>query len=158
MYNINISIIMKKIFSSLFILFIAVQTIFAADVITKDINQLPKGARDFISTYFPNYELQQIKIDKEALAGTTYDVYFTNGAEFEFDKKGNWTEIDLQKTGEIMPKNLVPPFAAKYLKDNKFVNEYVTKIDRDKNGCEVTLNDGKSFEFDSKGKFKKMDD
>ena len=56
---------MKKILSLLVLAIVAVQFSFAADVITKDINQLPLPARNFINRHFTKPEVVQIKIDKD---------------------------------------------------------------------------------------------
>ena len=86
---------------------IAIQFSFADDVITKDINRLPQQARNFISTYFPDCQLQHIKIDKE-LTSTSYEVYMTDGTEIDFDGKGNWTDVDREKCGTKVPDALIP--------------------------------------------------
>ena len=58
---------MKKILSLLVLAIVAVQFSFAADVITKDINQLPLPARNFINRHFTKPEVVQIKIDKDLM-------------------------------------------------------------------------------------------
>ena len=58
---------MKKILSLLVLAIVAVQFSWAADVITKDMNQLPLPARNFINRHFTKPEVSHIKIDKEML-------------------------------------------------------------------------------------------
>ena len=65
---------MKKILSLLVLAIVAVQFSFAADVITKDINQLPLSARNFINRHFTKPEVVQIKIDKDAPSCTNCDL------------------------------------------------------------------------------------
>ena len=65
---------MKKILSLLVLAIVAVQFSFAADVITKDINQLPLPARNFINRHFTKPEVVQIKIDKDLMESTKYEV------------------------------------------------------------------------------------
>lgn len=48
---------MKKILSLLVLAIVAVQFSFAKDVITKDMNQLPLPARNFINGNFANHRL-----------------------------------------------------------------------------------------------------
>lgn len=148
---------MKKFFSLLVMAIIAIQFSFADDVITKDINRLPQQARSFISTYFPDCQLQHIKIDKDVMS-TSYEVYMVNGIEVDFDGKGNWTDVDTEKSGSKVPDELIPDFVTNYMKANGFTNEYVVKIDRDRSGYDVELNTGVSLEFTNSGKFKKADD
>ena len=61
---------MKKILSLLVLAIVAVQFSWAADVITKDMNQLPLPARNFINRHFTKPEVSHIKIDKEMLEAT----------------------------------------------------------------------------------------
>lgn len=147
---------MKKIISLLVMAIVAVQFAFAADVITKDVNQLPLPARNFINKYFTKAQVTHIKIDSEMLESKKYEVLLTNGTEIDFDKKGNWMEVDSKK-GKV-PAALVPTFVTDYLKANNFTDEFVTKVEREGKGTEVKLNTGLSFQFDKKGKFRKADD
>ena len=140
---------MKKILSLLVLAIVAVQFSWAADVITKDMNQLPLPARNFINPH--------IKIDKEMLEATKYEVLLTDGTEIEFDSKGNWEEVSARK-GQVIPASIVPNFAVDYLKAHNFAAEGVTKVERDRKGYEVELSTGVSFKFDKKGKFVKADD
>ena len=78
---------MKKIMSLLVMALVAIQFSFAGDVITKAINKLPQPPRQFISTYFPECQLQHIKIEKDGLS-TSYEVTFVYVIEVDFDSKG----------------------------------------------------------------------
>ena len=69
---------MKKILSLLVLAIVAVQFSWAADVITKDMNQLPLPARNFINRHFTKPEVSHIKIDKEMLEATKYEVLLTD--------------------------------------------------------------------------------
>ena len=51
---------MKKILSLLVLAIVAVQFSFAKDVITKDMNQLPLPARNFINSHFTKPEVAHI--------------------------------------------------------------------------------------------------
>lgn len=146
---------MKKVLSILAVAIVAIQFAFAGDVITKDINQLPLAARNFINKHFTSPEVSHIKIDKDGMS-RNYEVRLTNGTEIDFDSRGNWTEVDANK-GKV-PATIVPTFATDYLKANNFTNEFVTKVERDRKGYEVKLNTGISFKFDNNGKFRKADD
>ena len=139
---------MKKILSLLVLAIVAVQFSFAADVITKDINQLPLSARNFINRHFTKPEVVQIKIDKDLMESTKYEVLLMDGTEIDFDSRGNWEEVSAKK-GKTVPATVVPGFAANYLK---------TKVERDRKGYEIELSTGISFKFDKKGKFLKADD
>ena len=79
------------------------------------------------------------------------------GTEIDFDSKGNGEEVSAKK-GQTVPVSIVPGFAVNYLKAHNFVNEGVTKVERDRKGYEIELSTGLSFKFDKKGKFIKADD
>ena len=157
-YSINAKriTIMKKILSLLVLAIVAVQFSFAKDVITKDMNQLPLPARNFINGNFAKPQIAHIKIDKDMMESTKYEVLLMDGTEIDFDSKGNWEEVSAGK-GHAVPASVVPSFAASYLKEHNFT-EPVTKVERDRKGYEVELSTGVSFKFDKKGKFLKADD
>lgn len=146
---------MKKILSLLVVALVAIQMAFAADVITKDMNQLPLPARNFIQQYFTNPQVAHIKIESEMLESRKYEVKLVNGTEIDFDKKGNWVEVDGKK--KAIPTELIPAFIKDYLKTNGFSKESVTKLEREGKGYEAELNTGVSFKFDKKGRFVKAD-
>ena len=148
---------MKKILSLLVLAIVAVQFSFAADVITKDINQLPLPARNFINRHFTKPEVVQIKIDKDLMEATKYEVLLMDGTEIDFDSRGNWEEVSAKK-GKTVPATVVPGFAANYLKTHNFVSEGVTKVARDSKGYEIELSTGISLKFDKNGKILKADD
>lgn len=79
---------MKKILSLLVLAIVAVQFSWAADVITKDMNQLPLPARNFINRHFTKPEVSHIKIDKEMLEATKYEVLLTDGTENRIRQQG----------------------------------------------------------------------
>lgn len=66
---------------------------------------LPANAQTFLKTHFGSKKPSYILEDKEILS-TEYKVQFDNKIEIEFDKKGNWKEVDA-KTGKI-PKSIIP--------------------------------------------------
>lgn len=148
---------MKKFLSLLLLAIVAVQFSFAKDVITKDMNQLPLPARNFINSHFTKPELSHIKIDKERMESTKYEVVLMDGTEIEFDSQGNWEEVSAKK-GQVVPVTIVPGFAVDYLKAHKFTNEGVRKVERNRKGYEIELSTGVSFKFDNKGRFIKADD
>lgn len=147
---------MKKILSLLVMAIVAIQFSFAGDVVTKDMNQLPLPARNFINRHFTKPQVSHIKIDKEMMESTKYEVLLMDGSEIEFDSKGNWEEVSARK-GHKVPDSVIPSFAVTYLKEHQFT-EPVTKVERDRKGYEVELSTGISFKFNNKGKFLKADD
>lgn len=146
---------MKKVLSILVLALVAVQFAFAGDIITRDIKQLPVAARNFISQYFADSQISRIKIETEMFGSKKYEVLLTDRTEIDFDGNGKWKEVDCKKTA--VPEALVPTFVKEYV-DANFPQETITKIERDRHGVEVELNDDYSLKFNSKGKFVRMDD
>ncbi|MCR4031140.1 MULTISPECIES: PepSY-like domain-containing protein [Flavobacterium] len=113
---------------------------------------LPANAQTFLKTHFgskkPNYILE----DKEILS-TEYKVKFDNEIEIEFDKKGNWKEVDGQNSK--IPKSIVPKKIASYIKTN-FPKEKVTKIEIGTSGYETKLTNGLELKFNLKEDFTKV--
>lgn len=145
---------MKKILSILVLAVVVVQFAFAGDVITKDTKELPLTARNFINRYFTKPHISYIKIESEFLS-KKYEVILTDRTEIDFDKKGNWTEVDCKKNA--VPAALIPVSIKDYVKTN-FPHEIITKIERDGSGLEVELANDFSLKFNKQGKFVSMDD
>lgn len=146
---------MKKVLSILVMALVAVQFAIAGEVITRDANQLPLNARNFINQYFSKPQISRIKIETNILGSKKYEVLLTDRTEIDFDSNGNWTEVDCKKAA--VPGALVPVSVKEYVKTN-FPREIITKIDRGGSGMEVELANDYSLKFNSKGKFVKMDD
>ena len=72
---------------------------------------------------------------------------FTNGNKVEFDKKGEWTEIDCKHT--VVPTAIIPTTIQKYVTTN-YPDTRVLKIERDKKEYEVQLSNRVELKFDLK--------
>ena len=114
---------------------------------------LPGNAQTFLKTHFGSKKPSYILEDKEILS-TEYKVQFSNQIEVEFDKKGNWKEVDA-KTGKV-PKSIIPKKIASYIKEN-FPKEDITKIEIGSSGYETKLTNGLELKFNLKGDFIKID-
>ena len=143
------------VLSILVLALVAVQFAFAGDVITQDTKQLPLTARNFINQYFSKPHISHIKIESEILQTKKYEVLLTDRTEIDFDKKGNWLEVDCKKSA--VPEALIPVPVKEYVKAN-FPREIITKIERGRTGVEIELGNDYSLKFNKKGKFVSMDD
>ncbi|WP_125722577.1 PepSY-like domain-containing protein [Flavobacterium ustbae] len=114
---------------------------------------LPANAQTFLKTHFGSKKPSYILEDKEILS-TEYKVKFGNEIEIEFDKKGNWKEVDGKNTK--IPKSIVPQKIASYIKTN-FPKEKVTKIEIGSSGYETKLTNGLELKFNLKENFVKID-
>ena len=114
---------------------------------------LPANAQTFLKTHFGSKKPSYILQDKDILS-TEYKVKFNTEIEIEFDKKGNWKEVD-GKNSKI-PKSIVPKKIASYIKSN-FPKEKVSKIEIGSSGYETKLTNGLELKFNLKEDFIKID-
>ncbi len=114
---------------------------------------LPANAQTFLKTHFGSKKPSYILEDKEILS-TEYKVQYDNQLEIEFDKKGNWKEVDGKN--DKIPKSIVPKKIASYIKTN-FPKEKVTKIEIGTSSYETKLTNGLELKFNLKEEFIKID-
>lgn len=146
---------MKKILSVLFFALALTTSVWADDVISRDVKKLPVAAQNFIKKNFPKSKVSYIKIDKDLLEAATYEAILEDGVQIDFNNKGEWTEIDCKL--QPVPAALIPATIATYLKNN-YPNEVVEKIERDRKGYEVELKHSFTLKFNTKGQFLRLDD
>ena len=103
--------------------------------------------------------LKQNFADKTPLAITAdrddYKVMYTSGDKVEFDKKGEWRDIEC-KTSQV-PANLIPAQIAANV-NATFPGTSITEIDRDRRGYSVKLSNGLELEFNKKFQIVELDD
>ncbi len=71
----------------------------------------------------------------------------TDRTEIDFDKKGNWLEVDCKKSA--VPEALIPVPVKEYVKAN-FPREIITKIERGRTGVEIELGNDYSLKFNKR--------
>lgn len=118
------------------------------------IAELPATAQTFIKTNFPNQATSYIIEDKE-ITHTEYKVRFTGGTEVEFDGKGSWEELDANKGA--LPVSVLPKAIATYVAQN-YKGLTVEKLDRERYGYKLEFTNDLELEFDTNGKFLRIDD
>ena len=74
-----------------------------------------------------------------------YDVIFTNGNKVEFDKRGNWKEVNCKYSS--VPVDVIPSAIQKYVAEN-YPDAQVIKIERDKKDYEIKLSNKWELKFD----------
>ena len=116
-------------------------------------SELPAAAQAFIKEHFSGQTVTTIKAEKD-LTGTEYDVVLSGGVKIEFDGKGNWEEIDANTTA--LPATVVPAVIADYVAKN-YAGKAIVQIDKDRKGFDVELADDTELEFDTNGKFIRVD-
>ena len=111
------------------------------------VSEMPKAAQLFIKNHFADLSVAMAKVETDFL-DKNYDVVFTNGNKVEFDKKGNWTNVDCEHTQvpvAILPE-AIRQFVAKNYPDAKVLKIEVT----DRKGYDVELSNGFELEFDKR--------
>ena len=118
------------------------------------VEQLPASAKTFVKKYFPQATIEYATKDTEFM-GTTYEVRLSDGTKVEFDKKGNWDNVDCKT--KAVPASLVPAAIAQYVKAH-YPNTVIVKIDKERGGYEIELSNDLDLKFNSKGKLIGIDD
>jgi len=106
------------------------------------INALPVGCVDFINNHFPRTEIKYAKLDADIQ--NTYEVTLNNGTKIEFNKKGEWVEIDANM-GKV-PTEIIPTPINEYVSNN-YPKVAVSKIEKELNTTKIKLSDGTELEF-----------
>lgn len=137
---------MKKLFF-LFVCLFALQSVARADDDKPiQVSQMPAVSQQFIKQHFADHKVAIAKAESNFM-DKSYEVIFTNGNKVEFDKKGNWKDIDC-KYGSV-PVAIIPVAIQNYVKTN-YPDTKILKIDRDKRDFEVKLSNRLELKFDLK--------
>ena len=111
------------------------------------VSDMPKAAQLFIKNHFADLSVAMAKVETDFL-DKNYDVVFTNGNKVEFDKKGNWTNVDCEHTQ--VPVAILPEAIRQYVAKN-YPDAKVLKIElTDRKGYDVELSNGFELEFDKR--------
>ena len=144
---------MRKILFLMAMLVCSLQFAMAGDVVTRDVNKLPVAAREMIGKHFSQTKVAYIKIEKDLFQTTSYDVKLADGIELEFNSKGEWLEIDCKN--KSVPSTFIKKKNTKYMNSN---GHKTVKIERNRKGYELTLENGLEVDFDQFGGFLKLSD
>jgi hypothetical protein len=117
-----------------------------------DYSQLPQNAQKFAETYFKEVAVSAVTIDKD-FGETTYNIRFGR-IDVEFDRKGQWLNIDnapISIYKEILPKQIFD-----YIQE-KHPNIEIKEVERTFLGYNVELKNDMELLFNKEGKFRKYD-
>lgn len=137
---------MKRVFSffaALALVVLAVPALADNDRVI-GVEKLPAAAQQFLKAHFATWEVSYAKVDEDVL-GDEYKVIFTSGASVEFDKEGTWIEIDGKRAA--LPASAVPQRIRETVSE-RFSGRTIRKIERERRGFEVKLDNGVELKFD----------
>lgn len=135
---------MKKLLLLFMCLFTIQSVVKADDDKPVRIEQLPQSAQQFIKTHFGDSKVAIAKMETDWF-DKSYDIIFTDGNKLEFDKQGNWKEINCKYSA--VPASVMPEQIQKYVTEN-YPGAQVLKIERDKRDYEVKLSNKWELKFD----------
>lgn len=119
-----------------------------------NVTQLPATAQQTIKKYFSNKKVALAK-QETGIFEKSYDIIFNNGEKVEFDRNGNWTEIDCKMSS--VPAKLVPAKITQYVKST-YPGTKILKIEKDDNRYEVKLSNRLEITFNKNFQVVDIDD
>lgn len=137
---------MKKMMLILACVFTIVTNANADNYRPINVSQLPEKAQTFLTTYFPEAKVSLARKEFD-VTELSYDVIFTNGSKVEFDRKGEWTEVDCLT--QPLPAGIVPASIEKVIKE-QYPDAKATKIERDRREIDVKLSNRVELTFNKK--------
>lgn len=117
--------------------------------------ELPQAAQTFVNTHFADKQVSIVYHDTE-LTDKDYEVFFTDGANIDFSKKGEWTEVE-DRDADGVPTAIMLQGIVDYVATN-FASQYVVQLGKERSNYEVELNNGVEMVFDKDGQFVRYDD
>ena len=108
----------------------------------------------FVGQYFPQANILMVNAEWDE-----YEVRLSDGTQIEFTRAPEWKKIDCEHSNVYtsVPAELVPTQIASYVSTN-FAGAEIIKIDKDRWGWEVELNNGLEVKFNKKFGVIKIDD
>lgn len=107
--------------------------------------ELPATAKAFLDQYYPSIDYITVKEKSD------YEVALKNGHSVEFNKDGEWKDVDAPK-GQTIPSGFYPSAIDTYVAENEG-GATINEISKKSYGFEVDLTNDKDLEFDKDGAF-----
>ena len=118
------------------------------------VDQLPQKAQAFIKQYFADKQVSLAKQERDFF-DKSYEVMFVNGEKVEFDKNGEWKDVDC-KFSEV-PADIIPQAIRTHIA-SLYPDAKVLQIDRDSRGYEVQLNNRLELSYNTSFQLTDIDD
>lgn len=116
--------------------------------------KLPAAAKTFVQQNFPGNTISYAKEDRDFMK-TTYEARLDDGTEIDFTGSGEWDKVDCKY--KAVPAAIVPAAIAQYV-TSTFPGALIVKIDKERYGYEVELNNDLELKFNKQGALMYMDD
>lgn len=116
-------------------MFVCVAVVKADNEVPVTVNELPATAQTFINTHFKDKKVALAK-KETGFFELSYDVIFTDGNKLEFDRNGNWKEVNCKYSS--VPAAVVPQQISDYVKAN-YAGINILSIEKDDREYEVRL-------------------
>ena len=113
-------------------------------------NQLPANAQALLKQHFGDKVPLIVTMDWD-----DYTIMYDSGEKVEFDKQGNWKDIDCRSSQ--VPTALIPEQIKANIRTS-FPGTTILKLDRNRRGYEVKLNNGLEIEFNRQFQVIDIDD
>lgn len=126
---------MKKLLAIVMAMFVCVAAVKADNEVPVTVNELPATAQTFINTHFKDKKVALAK-KETGFFELSYDVIFTDGNKLEFDRNGNWKEVNCKYSS--VPAAVVPQQISDYVKAN-YAGINILSIEKDDREYEVRL-------------------
>lgn len=134
---------MKKLMF-LFVCLLSMQVVMADNDKLITVEKLPQKAQEFVKTHFAKADVAFTKMEREFL-DSSYEIMFVNGDKIEFDKSGNWKEIQCKR--QSVPDAIVPAKIKAFIQEN-YPDAKVLQIEKDRYEYEVRLSNYWELTFD----------
>ena len=119
----------------LFVCLLSMQVVMADNDKLITVEKLPQKAQEFVKTHFAKADVAFTKMEREFL-DSSYEIMFVNGDKIEFDKSGNWKEIQCKR--QSVPDAIVPAKIKAFIQEN-YPDAKVLQIEKDRYEYEVRL-------------------
>ena len=142
---------MKKFFMLMAAMMLTFNVAMMADdnrVITYD--QLSQTAKTLLSQHFAKKVPLVVTMDWDE-----YEILYQSGEKVEFNKRGEWKSIDCRVSA--VPSVLIPEQIKSHIKAT-FPGTTIIKLERDRRGYGVKLNNGLEVEYNTRFQVVEIDD
>lgn len=110
---------------------------------------LPDAAQTFLNDNYASESITRVVKDYDDFS-YTYEVFLSDGTFVEFNKHGEWQEVENKVAG--VRQSVVPTPIWQWVAENHS-GRFIKAIDRDVNDYDVELDNGLDITFDHNGNF-----